>query len=55
MVRKEGSFMGNVSLEKNSIVVDKISKRYDGFSLENVSFNLPKGCIMGFYWRKWSW
>ena len=40
--------MGNVSLEKNSIVVDKISKRYDGFSLENVSFNLPKGCIMGF-------
>jgi len=40
--------MKNISLEKNSIVVDKISKRYDGFSLENVSFKLPRGCIMGF-------
>jgi len=40
--------MKNISFEKNSIVVDKICKNYDGFSLENVSFNLPKGCIMGF-------
>ena len=40
--------MKNVNLEKNSIVVDKISKHYDGFSLENVCFKLPKGCIMGF-------
>jgi len=40
--------MKNISFEKNSIVVDKICKHYDGFSLENVSFNLPKGCIMGF-------
>jgi len=40
--------MKNMSLEKNSIIVDNISKHYDGFSLENISFNLPKGCIMGF-------
>jgi len=40
--------MKNISLEKKSIIVNNISKRYDGFSLENISFNLPKGCIMGF-------
>lgn len=43
----EISVMNN-SLEKNSIIVNNISKKYDEFSLENVSFNLPKGCIMGF-------
>ena len=25
-----------------------LCKKYDGFSLDNVSFSLPYGCIMGF-------
>lgn len=32
---------------ENNIVVDHISKKYDGFELKDVSFTLPKGCIMG--------
>lgn len=32
---------------ENSIVVDHVSKKYNGFQLEDVSFKLPKGCIMG--------
>lgn len=32
----------------NSIEAVKIGKRYQGFTLENVSFCLPQGCIMGF-------
>lgn len=33
--------------EEHSVIVNGISKQYHGFSLDNVSFNLPKGCIMG--------
>ena len=25
-----------------------VTKRYDGFTLDNISFDVPKGCIMGF-------
>lgn len=31
-----------------NIVVNRLCKRYDGFALKDVSFSLPKGCIMGF-------
>lgn len=37
-----------MSLEEYSIVVDRVSKHYGDFHLDNVSFHLPKGCIMGF-------
>lgn len=33
---------------KYNIVVNRLCKRYDGFALKDVSFSLPKGCIMGF-------
>ena len=31
----------------NSIEVNGLSKRYGAFQLDNVSFTLPSGCIMG--------
>ena len=31
----------------NAIEVKNLSKNYKGFSLENISFTLPNGCIMG--------
>ena len=33
---------------ENAIEIKGLTKKYDGFTLNNVSFNLPKGCIMGF-------
>ncbi len=30
--------------------VENLSKKYDGFALKNISFNLPKGSIMGACW-----
>lgn len=32
----------------NAIEINGITKRYDGFTLDNVSFNVPKGNVMGF-------
>ena len=32
----------------DAICVDKLCKEYPDFSLQNVSFCLPKGSIMGF-------
>lgn len=32
----------------NAIEISGLTKRYDGFTLDNVSFNVPKGSIMGF-------
>lgn len=31
----------------NAIEIHGLTKHYDGFSLENVSFTLPMGCILG--------
>lgn len=31
----------------NAIEIHGLTKHYDGFSLENVSFSLPMGCILG--------
>lgn len=33
---------------ENAIIIDGLTKKYDGFKLDNVSFNVPKGSIMGF-------
>ena len=32
----------------NAIELDKVTKRYSKFTLDNVSFNVPQGTIMGF-------
>ena len=37
--------MGNT---QNSIEIKNLAKNYDGFNLKNISFNLPKGSVMGF-------
>ena len=33
---------------ENAIEIKNLSKHYDGFTLDNISFNVPKGSIMGF-------
>ena len=33
---------------ENAIEIKNLTKRYDGFTLDNISFNVPKGSIMGF-------
>jgi len=33
---------------ENAIEIRGVTKRYDGFTLDNISFNVPKGSIMGF-------
>ena len=33
---------------RNAIEISGLTKKYDGFTLDNVSFSVPKGSIMGF-------
>ena len=33
---------------ENAIEIKDVTKRYDGFTLDSISFDVPKGCIMGF-------
>ncbi len=33
---------------ENAIEIQGLTKKYDGFTLDNISFNVPKGSIMGF-------
>ena len=33
---------------QNAIEIQNLTKKYDGFTLDNISFNVPKGSIMGF-------
>ncbi len=33
---------------ENAIEIKGLTKKYDGFTLDNVSFNVPKGTVMGF-------
>lgn len=33
---------------ENAIEISNLTKRYDGFTLNDISFNVPKGSIMGF-------
>ena len=32
----------------NAIEISGLTKSYDGFKLDNISFNVPQGSIMGF-------
>ena len=32
---------------ENILIAERLSKKYEGFILDEVSFRLPKGCIMG--------
>ncbi len=32
----------------NAIEIKNVTKKYDGFTLDNISFNVPRGSIMGF-------
>ena len=33
---------------ENAIEIRNLTKAYDGFTLDNINFNVPKGSIMGF-------
>lgn len=33
---------------ENAIEISGVTKKYSGFTLDNISFNVPKGSIMGF-------
>ncbi|MCR5121417.1 MAG: ATP-binding cassette domain-containing protein, partial [Ruminococcus sp.] len=33
---------------ENAVEIKNVTKKYDGFTLDNISFNVPKGSIMGF-------
>ena len=33
---------------ENAIEISGLTKKYDGFTLDNISFNVAKGSIMGF-------
>ncbi len=33
---------------ENAVEIKNVTKRYDGFTLDNITFNVPKGSIMGF-------
>lgn len=33
---------------ENAIEIKELTKKYDGFTLDAISFTVPKGCIMGF-------
>lgn len=35
-------------MEENNILVRDLCKQFDGFLLDNVSFKVPKGRIVGF-------
>ena len=33
---------------ENAIEIRNLTKKFDGFTLDNISFDVPKGSIMGF-------
>ncbi len=33
---------------ENAVEIKGVTKHYDGFTLNNICFTVPKGCIMGF-------
>lgn len=37
-----------MEIYENAIEISGLTKKYDGFTLDNVSFNVPNGSIMGF-------
>ena len=37
-----------MAIYENAIEISDLTKKYSGFTLDNISFNVPKGSIMGF-------
>ena len=37
-----------MSTYENAVEISGVSKRYKTFALDDISFTVPKGCIMGF-------
>ena len=37
-----------MAIYENAIEISGLTKKYSGFTLDNISFNVPKGSIMGF-------
>ena len=42
-------------MEQNSIVVKNVTKKFDDFMLDHISFTVPTGRIVGFIGEKWCW
>lgn len=40
--------MSEITTFENAIEIENLTKKYDGFTLDNVSFVVPRGSIMGF-------
>lgn len=38
----------NMAIYENAIEISDLTKKYSGFTLDNINFNVPKGSIMGF-------
>ena len=47
MEQKQSTSIQEMHME-NAIEIQDLTKRYDGFTLDHVSFNVPSGSIMGF-------
>lgn len=37
-----------MNVYENAVEIKGVIKKYEGFMLDNISFDIPKGCIMGF-------
>ena len=37
-----------MNVYENAVEIKGVTKKYEGFMLDNISFDIPKGCIMGF-------
>lgn len=40
-------------MEQNSITVKNVTKKFNDFMLDHISFQVPTGCIVGFIGEKW--
>ena len=40
---------------ENNIELQNVSKKYQGFTLKNISFNVPEGSIVGLIGENRSW
>ena len=46
-----------MDIYENAIEIKGITKKYDGFTLDNVSFDVPKGSIVVYFqlFNFWVW
>ena len=40
---------------ENNIELQNVSKKYKGFELKNINFNVPEGCVVGLIGENRSW